>query len=71
MSMPKLEPCMWCGHPRHAHSTGPCIAKTVTGPPSTEGQPNYETGHYEHIGRTVTPCPCTGYAPATNGAHVA
>lgn len=70
MTAPDLEPCVWCGHPCHTHGTGPCIAKTVSGPPSSSGQPNYETGDYDHIGRTVTPCPCTEYATTRNGvAH--
>lgn len=67
-AMPKLEHCT-CGHPRHTHGTGPCIAKTITGPPSTEGR---KVGDgYEHTGRTETACPCTEYQTVTNGAHVA
>lgn len=66
MTMPKLEPCHTCGHPRHTHGAGPCISKTITGPASTRGRAIGE--HFEHVGRTETPCPCDGYASARNGA---
>lgn len=65
MSAPKLEPCAFCGHPRHTHSTGPCITKRITGPASTKGRKVGD--HYEHTGRTETPCPCTEYTTTRNG----
>lgn len=66
MTMPKLEPCNTCGHPRHTHGTGTCISTTITGPASTQGRPIGE--HFEHVGRTKTPCPCDEYTTARNGA---
>lgn len=66
MTMPKIEPCRSCGHGRHAHGDGRCGIKTVTGAPSTEGRPVLDS--YEHVGRTVTPCECTGYVTELNGA---
>jgi ribosomal protein L32 len=54
--------CQSCGHPDHTHRSGmACAAADVTGQPSKLGRAVGD--NYEHTGRTVTGCGCTGYTP--------
>lgn len=55
--------CANCGHTPHPNRG--CLYSTVTGPPSNDGRRVGDS--YEHVGRTVTPCPCSNYYPELNG----
>lgn len=52
----KLQAC--CGH-HHAAGTGPCRTVRVHGAPSSRGRARPD-GTYDHGGRTISPCLCTG-----------
>lgn len=64
--MTAYTPCRTCDHADHMHPAGgPCVAVTITGPPSLEGKPVGDG--YDHIGRDELTCRCPRYV-GCNGA---
>lgn len=63
-----MTTCNGCGHQRHMHkSNGPCLTKTVSGPPSNEGKAVGD--FYDHVGREELACWCREYK-GVNGNSV-
>jgi len=59
-------PCHTCDHADHMHPDGgPCLAVTISGPPSDKGKPVGD--YYDHGGRTELTCWCPRFV-GRNGA---
>ena len=62
------DQCRNCPHAAHTHPNGgACVVTTVDDPASTKGRKSGDG--YDHIGRDVTPCPCTEFVTERNGVR--